>query len=693
MDITQLKHQADIYFKQGDFISAINFYEKCLELAPNLISNYWYLGLSWLLQGNEIECQSIWLSTFTNSELDLQDNDLIEFINLLKNKADEYLEQHNHQLAQTIYEAILEWDDNQPEIYYNLGHAVAMQGNLEAAIDYWQTVTEIQPDFVDAYLNQAYIWQKLENFVEAISCYENTLKFTNDYLIYYQLGLCYSRIKKWELAINCFSQSIQIKNNYAPAYSDLGIILIYAGNWEIGINYLRKALEIQPQFSEHLVNIGKAENLKLNNIHLTGINMIKSLLNISESENELYLNLGKIFSEINPELNKINFSAIVPISSPYEFYESTQEWIENNNFNKSHYVEIYPEIDIQLNHPKSLDNSIHFSFRFGKNIKLPSSFVVTIPQGRFWLSSDQTQSAIFTDESHFLADISPDFPILSPNHPDKNPRNHAIFSIEHLPPIHFREGNVAVLAGLTNNIYFHWMLDILPRWELLRKQNCDFDKIDYFVVDNSLPFQRETLNLLQIPENKQININQSHHIQASKLIVPSFPASVAWMPKWTCEFLKHHFLIPEYVKNTPSQQRIYITRNLAKSRRILNEDEILNLLQSYGFTVVTLESMSVLEQAALFSQAEIIISPHGSGLTNLVFCQPETKVIELFAPNYVYHCYWWLSNLIGLDYYYLLGETLPGWHFHHLIYPQDFSEDIVMNVRDLLKLIQICEEL
>ena len=689
MDITQLKHQADIYLQQGDFIAAINLYEKCLELSPNLISNYWYLGLAWLLQGNEIECQSIWLSTFTDSNLDLQDNDLIEFINLLKNKADEYLEQHNHQLAQTIYEAILEWDDNQPEIYYNLGHAVAMQGNLDAAIDYWQIVTEIQPDFVDAYLNQAYIWQKLENFTEAILCYQNSLKITKDYLIYYQIGLCYSRIEQWELAINCFSQSIQLKNDYAPACSDLGIILIYAGNWEIGINYLRKALEIQPQFSEHLVNIGKAENLKLNNIHLTGINIIKSLLNISESDNELYLNLDKIFSAINLELNKINFSAIVPISSPYEFYESTQEWIENNNFNESHYVEIYPEIDIQLNHPKSLDNSIHFSFRFGKNIKLPSSFVVTIPQGRFWLSSDQTQSAILIDESHFLADISPDFPILSPNHPDKNPRNHAIFSIEHLPPIQFIEGNVAILAGLTNNIYFHWMLDILPRWELLKKQNCDFDKIDYFVVDNSFPFQRETLNLLQIQENKQININQSHHIQASKLIVPSFPASVAWMPKWTCNFLKHHFLMPEYIKNTTSKQRIYITRNLAKSRRILNEDEIINLLKSYGFTVVVLESMSVLEQAALFSQAEIIISPHGSGLTNLAFCQPGTKVIELFATNYVYHCYWWLSNLIGLDYYYLLGETLPGWHFHHLIYPKNFSEDILINVKDLLKLLQI----
>jgi tetratricopeptide (TPR) repeat protein len=65
MDITQFKHEADIYLQQGDFTAAINLYEKCIELAPNLINNYWYLGLAWLLQGNEIESQSIWLSTFT----------------------------------------------------------------------------------------------------------------------------------------------------------------------------------------------------------------------------------------------------------------------------------------------------------------------------------------------------------------------------------------------------------------------------------------------------------------------------------------------------------------------------------------------------------------------------------------------------------------------------------------------------
>jgi capsular polysaccharide biosynthesis protein len=100
-----------------------------------------------------------------------------------------------------------------------------------------------------------------------------------------------------------------------------------------------------------------------------------------------------------------------------------------------------------------------------------------------------------------------------------------------------------------------------------------------------------------------------------------------------------------------------------------------------------LESMSVIEQAALFSQAEIIIAPHGSGLTNLIFCQPNTKVIELFSPNYVYHCYWWISNLVELDYYYYIGETFPGYYLHRLVYPQPFSEDILVNIQEFLNLL------
>jgi hypothetical protein len=53
------------------------------------------------------------------------------------------------------------------------------------------------------------------------------------------------------------------------------------------------------------------------------------------------------------------------------------------------------------------------------------------------LSYDETLSAIMTDESYFLADVSPHFPILIPHHPDKHPNQHPILSIQKLPPIKF----------------------------------------------------------------------------------------------------------------------------------------------------------------------------------------------------------------------------------------------------------------
>ena len=45
---------------------------------------------------------------------------------------------------------------------------------------------------------------------------------------------------------------------------------------------------------------------------------------------------------------------------------------------------------------------------------------------------------------------------------------------------------------------------------------------------------------------------------------------------------------------------------------------------------VALEDLEFRDQVALFRDAETVVAPHGGGLTNLVFCDPGTKVIELF---------------------------------------------------------------
>lgn len=81
-----------------------------------MISLYWYLGLSWLLQGDEEKCQMTWLSSCATTELEHKDAVLTEFIDFPKNRAQEYLSVQRADIAQEIYKAILEWDDKQADI-------------------------------------------------------------------------------------------------------------------------------------------------------------------------------------------------------------------------------------------------------------------------------------------------------------------------------------------------------------------------------------------------------------------------------------------------------------------------------------------------------------------------------------------------------------------------------------------------
>ncbi|WP_139295225.1 glycosyltransferase family 61 protein, partial [Planktothrix tepida] len=86
--------------------------------------------------------------------------------------------------------------------------------------------------------------------------------------------------------------------------------------------------------------------------------------------------------------------------------------------------------------------------------------------------------------------------------------------------------------------------------------------------------------------------------------------------------------------------------------------EILEYLNQWGFVSIELETLTVQEQADLFSQAEVIIAPHGAGLTNLVFCQANTVVVELVSPHYIRPYYWLISQQLGLKHYSIQGEAL-----------------------------------
>jgi capsular polysaccharide biosynthesis protein len=83
---------------------------------------------------------------------------------------------------------------------------------------------------------------------------------------------------------------------------------------------------------------------------------------------------------------------------------------------------------------------------------------------------------------------------------------------------------------------------------------------------------------------------------------------------------------------------------------------LLKVLAPFGFDVIDPGELSFREQVELFSQASVVIAPHGAALANLVFCRPATRILEIFSPRYVSICYWPLACINNLAYYYLIGS-------------------------------------
>ena len=274
----------------------------------------------------------------------------------------------------------------------------------------------------------------------------------------------------------------------------------------------------------------------------------------------------------------------------------------------------------------------------------PDTFVICVPGGRV----ADGRGSVIAHDGKMLFDLSIDW--ASGGH---DPARHPLFQRKKLAKAERLFGTSTVLTTSESAGFFHWMTDALPRLQILRKASpVPWEAMDHFLITEGIPAIRQSLSLLGIREDKLVVTRRGSHFLCDWLIVPSLPGAPGNVPPWAVDFLRAHFM-----KSSSQTQgkRIYLSRARASGRRIVNEEEILPLLARRGFLRVTLEEMSLGDQIALFSEAEAVVAPHGAGLTNLAWCAPKTKVLEIFSPLYVNLCYWAIASLVQADYYYLLG--------------------------------------
>ncbi|RHW43571.1 glycosyltransferase family 61 protein [Neobacillus notoginsengisoli] len=353
---------------------------------------------------------------------------------------------------------------------------------------------------------------------------------------------------------------------------------------------------------------------------------------------------------------------MLKFTPPIGILNTVKDWISlirNQQDNKVFFKDIYPAALFKK-------HSKHPPARYPK--RLEGGYVSGIPNGRVW----GLNGAIITPDHYLIWEVSWE---------KVNPQtDHPIFKEKTLPDVTAFKGNLADLTHIDGRNYYHWMYETLPRIHLIRQSGLTADSYIMKAEQTPIHFHNESLGILGVEEGQIIKTNTAIHIQADNLIVPSQPA---FATKWAYDFLRRTFLTK--IGKISKKKRIYISRKW--SRKIINEDELMELLASYHFIKVELEHLSIRKQAELFANSEAIIAPHGAGLTNLTFCSPSTKVIEIFSPTYITSLFWVISSFGQLKYHYFIGNH-AGRDAEYLNWEWTGVDNIEINIRKFKKLLE-----
>ena len=226
-----------------------------------------------------------------------------------------------------------------------------------------------------------------------------------------------------------------------------------------------------------------------------------------------------------------------------------------------------------------------------------------------------------------------------------------------------RSAEYPKLSGVTHllgastgaHCYYHWIVDILPRLGILQKAGITIDQLDNILVrEVRLSFQSETLKRLNIRKEQILETKHNSHFTCERLLHVNINNGINLkMNRFVPEWLRYQF---GSERSNKERIKLYISRPAGVRRGISNESELLPLLDARGFQIATMEGTSVKDQAELLSRADVLVSPHGGALTNMLFCRPGIKVVELFG-RHVYPFYYGLAQCCGHDYYAVLEDA------------------------------------
>lgn len=271
--------------------------------------------------------------------------------------------------------------------------------------------------------------------------------------------------------------------------------------------------------------------------------------------------------------------------------------------------------------------------------------------------------------------------------------NKVIVNYKKKPNSRINEG--ILLSCDHDNNYFHWLVECLPKLVFI-------DEFKQF-KDMPLLIPAELHENLMVALTR-VNINNHPIIilecgvayYVDRLIFPSALSRVIdrykGQPVFDTDIILSHKWISRVSNllkkknNTKPWRKLFLTRR--KGLRALgNQEEIEMILSEHNFEIIDLDYASLDFQINLFSQASVVVAPTGATLTNMLFCQPRTKVVIFMSNHETTNYYFWsyLGKITNTDVTTIIGERLFNLTNYHSVH-DDYIIDPKILIEEIEKI-------
>lgn len=246
---------SDIYLAMGRIPGCLEALKRAEELDPSNNEALLKLAEVYLILK---EYQNTF--EYTKRSLDMDRiNPVAHFI-----RGYAYMELGDTSLAIRNFQVAADQDQQYYNAYVELG-ILYMSQKKPLATGYLQTATTIEPNRKDAYYLLGMAYQEQENIPKAIETYDRLLIIAPEFKeAHYNLGyihLVYTN--DFESAIRYFDQAIAIDPRYTDAYFNRGYSYELMGDFESARKDYRKALSIHPNYENSIIGLNRIDSLVL----------------------------------------------------------------------------------------------------------------------------------------------------------------------------------------------------------------------------------------------------------------------------------------------------------------------------------------------------------------------------------------------------------------------------------------------